>query len=67
MPKHWAVTSGSKRKPHVEYIHGDDADSAEAAEKEWRRIHRLYFMPVTVRRTTDDEDRQLESVEKEAH
>lgn len=75
MGKHWAIETESSRegRADVDFVRGDrpeDPQDAEAAEKEWRRMRQLYFLPgVTARRTTDEEDVRLQAgldeIEKE--
>lgn len=60
--KHWAIQTESNRPP--EYVPGDKATTAKEAERYWRDHRRIYFLAITVRRTTPDEDRQLEDTEQ---
>lgn len=75
MGKHWAIETESSRagRADVDFIRGDrpeDPQDAEAAEKEWRQVRQLFFLPgVTARRTTEEEDARLQAgldeIEKE--
>jgi hypothetical protein len=54
---HWAVTYSDCN--NTDYISGDDAATAQDAERIARDARRLHFLAVTVRRTTQEEDRRL--------
>ena len=59
MGKHWAIETDDG----PEFIRGDrptDPQDAESAEKSWRKMRKLFFIPATVRRTTDEEDASLQ-------
>lgn len=43
----------------TDYIRGENAETHAEAEAEWRRLRGLHFLTVSVRRTTEDEDRRL--------
>lgn len=53
--RHWAVIC----EGDIDYLDGRKFRTAKEAEREWRRVQGLCFIPVTVRRTTDEEDRKL--------
>ncbi len=55
----WAIESNGQ----TDYLPGEPWNiSAEIAEEAWRKARNLHFLPVTVRRTTADEDRRLGSM-----
>lgn len=65
MPKHWAIVTESSEAGTVDpdFVRGDrpdDPQTPEDAVKFWRDTRRLYFIPATARRTTDEEDDRLQ-------
>lgn len=67
MGKHWAIVFHDPALADIpEFVQGDrpdDPKSAKEAERAWRLTRRLLYIPVTVRRTTADEDQRLSKVE----
>lgn len=58
MGKNYAIDTGSG----IDYLPGAPWNKTPAeAEEVWRHARKLFFMPVTVRPTTDDEDARLGS------
>lgn len=61
MGKHWAIEIDSTEES-IQYLRGDrqvDPSTPYEAEQLWRRLKKLYFISVRVRRTTKEEDRKL--------
>lgn len=54
----WAIDSTNAE---TVYVDGRLAATKEEAEAYYRKQMQLYFLPVTVRRTTTEEDKRLQA------
>lgn len=57
--KNWAIRAG-RVGDYFDYVKGVEADTPEKAVAVWRKYTKLYFIDAEARRTTEEEDKQLE-------